>query len=313
MIHMFRTAFSALLLAAPALAGGGTTSFEFTDTDGFFALGSAPDEVRFLDAEAKSIGNFSLYHSGFFAWMVRGGMTGVIEFTTPAESVTFFHRDQSASTASSLRAFDPAGNLIFSGTGTQAAWQTRSFGSVAVPVARIELQNVGGGINDHAVIDDFTWVLSEPAMVVCLGDGTSGACPCTNESVVGAGEGCLSSVGQGAKLMASGSTSVAADDLQFHVSQARANQPSMLVQGSVLMSLPFKDGLLCMGNPTERVEVVFLDSNGEGSSASSIVTEGNVTPGTTRFYQQWYRDPGGISPCGTGSNFTQGLEVQWSN
>ena len=143
----------------------------------------------------------------------------------------------------------------------------------------------------------------------CFGDGSGATCPCANFGA--SDEGCASSVGHGASLLALGSEFVSDDYLVLMATGARPNMPGLFLQGASQIELPFKDGLLCMGNPTERLEVVFTDADGTALSTSSIVTEGNVSAGDTRFYQYWFRDTGGISPCGTGSNFTHGIELDW--
>lgn len=148
------------------------------------------------------------------------------------------------------------------------------------------------------------------ATSICAGNGSLIPCPCGNESS-DATTGCKNATGVGAKMTFAGTNSVVADDLVLHLSQARVGQPSMLIQGWTQTALAFKDGILCMGNPTARLEVVQLDYLGAGSSSGSIVSEGTIPgPGVTRFYQFWYRDPA-ISPCGSGSNFSNGLRVSW--
>jgi len=145
---------------------------------------------------------------------------------------------------------------------------------------------------------------------VCAGDGSLVACPCGNEST-DSESGCLSATGLGAKITFLGSSSVAADDAQLQISQARVGQTSVLIQGEALVALPFRDGILCMGNPTERMEYVSLDSVGVGTTQGSIIQQGSIPgPGVIRYYQFWYRDPF-LTPCGTGSNLTNGLKVRW--
>lgn len=165
-----------------------------------------------------------------------------------------------------------------------------------------------GDYNGAAYVFD----LGVAATPFCFGDATDGVpCPCGNESELGAGEGCVNTQGHGAVLTALGSDSYAADDLVLMITQGRGNQPAMFLQGSMPAAMPFKDGKLCVGTPTERLEAITLDGTGAGVSVGSIVTEGAVPgPGTTLYYQAWYRDPQS-SVCGTGSNLTGALKVDW--
>ena len=138
-----------------------------------------------------------------------------------------------------------------------------------------------------------------------------GACPCANTPAVGVPGGCLNSTGQGAVLAEFGIASLTVRSLELAVTGARPNQPGMFVQGSTAVSVPFKDGRLCTGNPTERLEVAFTDAAGSAVSTTDIATEGNLPGGfPERYYQYWYRDPQ-LSPCGTGSNFSNALEITW--
>ncbi len=145
---------------------------------------------------------------------------------------------------------------------------------------------------------------------LCHGDGSLVSCPCGNNSAPGAEEGCSHGSGTGAKLIATGSSSVVANDLQLIVIQAQALQTSILLQGASLIASPFKDGLLCAGSPSVRIETVNLDGAGIGRTTSSIATVGGVSPGQTRYYQHWFRDPV-TSACGQGSNLSQAIQVDW--
>ena len=164
--------------------------------------------------------------------------------------------------------------------------------------------NQGNGCIFSNTIVDCSVPVGTPT---CFGDGTGALCPCGNNASLG--EGCRNSTGVGAILTASGTNMVANDDLVLEVSQARPNKNGVFLQGGSLVSNPFNDGILCVGNPTERLEFTTLDATGSVSSTASIVTEGNVSVGQTRYYQFWFRD--GMGPCATGSNQTNGYEIVW--
>lgn len=143
----------------------------------------------------------------------------------------------------------------------------------------------------------------------CSGDGTTRPCPCGNESGVGLGEGCRNSTGVGAVLSGTGSNVVLNDDLVLHVAQGPANKTALFLQGGSAVSLPFWDGIRCAGSPLIRLQAITLNAGGAGTSTVSIVTRGGVTPGVSRIYQSWFRDPQG--PCGTSCNVSAGLQVAW--
>lgn len=135
-------------------------------------------------------------------------------------------------------------------------------------------------------------------------------CPCNNNGHDGNREGCRNSQGHGAILDISGSREVAVGDTRFHLSQARPNQPAMLLQGSTFAPMHFRDGAFCLGNPTIRVTTFVTDAAGAGHTTVDVAAVTGSQPGDWPYYQIWYRDPA-ISPCGTGSNFSQGVRVLW--
>src|SRR5207237_1679731 len=73
------------------------------------------------------------------------------------------------------------------------------------------------GGNDHAML----WVRHEPTPITlyCQGDGTGTLCPCGNNAPLYAGTGCLNSLGQGGRLVASGVPSLGSDSLTLLGSQ----------------------------------------------------------------------------------------------
>jgi hypothetical protein len=155
------------------------------------------------------------------------------------------------------------------------------------------------------------------SVVFCPGDGSGTACPCGNNSTLGAGEGCLSSLGMGAKIDTTGNPSIAADTLVLHGSQM-PNSSALYFQGTTQVSAGlggvFGDGLRCAGGSVTRLKTT---TNVAGVSQypvagdPSISVKGNVTAPGTRTYQVWYRNAASFCTPST-FNLSNGLQVMWN-
>ncbi|MDP6761295.1 MAG: hypothetical protein QF860_00335 [Planctomycetota bacterium] len=168
--------------------------------------------------------------------------------------------------------------------------------------------------SDPADPDDYPLPTGVP---FCLGDGGGAPCPCSNDDPGGAG-GCANSTGAGALLYGEGVPDTVSDSVVLRGANLLASQPALLFQGTVALNggdgVPFGDGLRCAGGSVIRIHVVVPDASGTvaypQTGDPSISQDGAVSPGDTRTYQYWYRNPSG-SPCGSGFNLTNGFEISW--
>lgn len=132
----------------------------------------------------------------------------------------------------------------------------------------------------------------------CFGDGSGTPCPCNNAGA--AGNGCRNSQFAGGAHLA-----YVGGGLQL--TQGIASQPVLFFRGSVKVNggtgSIFGDGLRCAGGSVLRIAVLPMSPAGSATLPSLP-----PPPPGTNLYQGWYRDPSG-SPCGTGFNLTNGVEV----
>ena len=161
-----------------------------------------------------------------------------------------------------------------------------------------------------------------PGTPFCFGDGSAAAsCPCANPGA--AGHGCDNSAGTGgARLTSSGTTSP--DTLVLTSSGELPASLSIFLQGdaSVPVGVPFGDGLRCVAGSLKRLYAKNAVGGGVGApgpgdppiSARSAALGDPIAPGSTRYYQVYYRDPNqGFCPAPAGDTFNvgNGLAIVW--
>lgn len=153
-----------------------------------------------------------------------------------------------------------------------------------------------------------------PGVRFCFGDGTGTSCPCLNAG--GTGYGCANSAfGSGALLCAAGEASIAADTLVLAATCSRPAQSGLFFQGTIAVNggsgFIFGDGLRCAGGSVVRLQIRTANFQGHAETTVTLSEQGEVSAGDLVRYQWWYRDPTG-SPCGTGFNLSNGLELTWA-
>jgi hypothetical protein len=124
--------------------------------------------------------------------------------------------------------------------------------------------------------------------------------------------------GPGASIDSSGVASVSQNTLMIHVSGAATDQFGILYYGGAEISVPFGNGLRCVGAGgvgTYRLDPEALTDGFGFFSRQWDVTQppsdsgpGMVNPGDTWKIQFWFRDPAG---GGAGFNLSNGLSVTW--
>jgi hypothetical protein len=150
----------------------------------------------------------------------------------------------------------------------------------------------------------------------CFGDGSGTACPCGNASAVGAGEGCLNSLGTGGKVRATGCASLSSDTLVLAGSQM-PNSSALYFQGTTQSGAGagtvFGDGLRCAAGTVIRLGT---KSNVGGASQypaagdTSVSVRGLVAAPGTRTYQVWYCNAAAFCSAST-FNLSNGIQITW--
>ncbi len=188
------------------------------------------------------------------------------------------------------------------------------FGRTAVYPYAAPGVEVTGDIADVATVR-----IVGPPTAFCFGEPA--ACPCGNAG--GLGEGCANSTGSGALLQASGSVSVADDDLLLSATQVPPFQFGLFIVGGGQINLPFGDGLRCVSagatglqrfNPAVNAGpsgTLLLGPGIVAHSHANFPLPGRIQVGGTYYFQAWFRDPF-AGPCGSGFNLTNGLAATFT-
>ena len=155
-----------------------------------------------------------------------------------------------------------------------------------------------------------------PGVDYCFGEGSSVACPCGNNGVIG--NGCGNSVNAaGGNLLATGNGSVSGDTVVL-TGSGMPNGSVLYFQGTSQLGggqgVTFGDGKRCVGGSVVRLgpktNVGGTSQYPTGTDLPVSVQGGVPAAGGTRHYQAWYRNAQTFCTAAT-FNLTNGVSIAW--
>lgn len=120
------------------------------------------------------------------------------------------------------------------------------------------------------------------------------------------------SAGPGAVMLNGGTVNVGDNDLVLLSTGCPPNQNGIFYYGAAQNSVPFGNGVRCIGGTVFRLPITATSATGLASwplnlnAAPANSGPGQITPGSTWNFQFWFRDPPG---GGEQFNLSNGLEI----
>ena len=112
--------------------------------------------------------------------------------------------------------------------------------------------------------------------------------------------------------MAAGTGSASADDLVLNANQLPPGNTGIYYMGNVVANNPFFDGKQCALGVTWRFFHCVQSSGAGGTmSCTNLVANsgGLIVPGTSWIFHCWFRDVVLPSPCSSGANLTNTVQI----
>ncbi len=308
---------------AQTIFGAGSSTYGLVlDSQGDIVVGSSTPTIARLDAFGGLLWTASVPTA---AWFDFGSWSG-LQLAANGDTLLRLHGGTPVDGAAydSIARFDSAGQFLWSQSirNSQPDFDVRTSGMVVAPQGSVV---IAGSSQPHgslpAASDIFVAAVHEQSHATCFGDGSSGPCPCNNNSPAGWPGGCRRSGSTfGARLDDQGIASLASDSLRFYAQFLISNGVRVLIQGQVgTAPLARQDGLTCVTSPLLRMYTstsISPDADLPPAGSQNVHTRSAalgdpILPGSSRAYQMYYRGAVGLCAAGNG-NFSNSIVVDWA-